>query len=119
MSADELLRRWNRVVDEVEHGYRASIADYANDLMKRDSVQQLIDAALPPGRAAQLEADARALDERFRQATRSSQLPVFLRPRSEHWWWWYRIPILLSDGLAQQLAEEGHRVDRSGKARRK
>jgi hypothetical protein len=99
---DYLLRRWTRIVAQVEEGYHGIFEEYLNDMDARRIISELLPIAGDEERA-RAEAVLPALDERFFKVT----VPVdscIWRAQAEanhgyrpaHDWWYYRLPIDVS-----------------------
>lgn len=98
-----LHKRWTKVVEEIESGYRGSIDDYTNDLTVRDLLDELLPSGAQTESSDQLMREIEPLDRRFEAATSPGErqlLRRFFRGASNAWWW-DRVPC--NGHLAENL----------------
>lgn len=105
LTLEEWIARWDSFVSYLEKGYdeRASVDDYVHELWKRDKLQEQLDA-LPVNDQAALRMRLNAIDERFKQITRTDcrdSLTRFFEHPGD--WWWYRLPQHLPEQMASML----------------
>jgi hypothetical protein len=97
----ELLGRWVTFVEEVEGGYKLSLADYTNDLALRDAIEQL-KSTLPNRLRSEISQVLEPWDHRFQFATKPSRMPVLAGDASAGPWWW-RIPKVTHGEMLENL----------------
>ncbi len=106
-----LIRKWARVVTEIEYFYDFGIEDYWNDLCVRDVLEEVAQAVSSEGRQA-LMSVLHSLDERFLQATYDIPEPLWKTEPWEQWgflphspegFWWYRVPKRAGEELTEWL----------------
>lgn len=103
---DDLVRRWDTFVGEVERGYAASIYDYTDDLSVRDLLAEIL-SAIPIASARALEDAVQKADATYRSATSICPRPLLPLPPGLHSWWWFRIPVHLSGELRDDFIAAG------------
>lgn len=102
-SFDSLLKRWSHFVVRVERGYYDNIYDYTNDLSGRDLLEEIA-AAVPLSLRDKLEPVIRSWDDRFCAATIPVEQPLLPDAgTSRPAWWWFRIPVVLTGRLRDDL----------------
>lgn len=100
----ELLGRWAKFVEEIEEGYKLSLADYTNDLALRDSIEKL-KSVLPNRLRGEIDQLLEPWDHRFQFATRQTRVPLLSGDASAGPWWW-RIPKVLQGELLENALSE-------------
>lgn len=100
----ELLHRWVKFVEEIEEGYKLSLADYTNDLALRDSIEKL-KSALPNRLRSEIGQLLEPWDHRFQFATKPTRVPLLPGDASSGTWWW-RIPKVLHGEMLENLLAE-------------
>jgi hypothetical protein len=106
LSIGEILGTWSAFVQEIERGYKLTIYDYANDLMTRDLLDEIIER-LPPRVRDELAADVEQWDDRYRLATRPWSVPILPGPDVAAIPRWKRIPRVLLAELRADLISDG------------
>lgn len=93
-----LLASWSGLVERLEEKgdeFDGCILEYINWLDIRDSLEEALCLAAPPGAIA-ARREIESLDLRYFDATRASNEPVASGARPSLWrprcWWWYRVP---------------------------
>jgi hypothetical protein len=84
------LRSWIATVAVVEVGYVGECEEYANELMSRDYLEELM--RLSPSSRPAIEEDLRIWDVRFRAATIEETEPHLPPTEGNAGWWQYRSP---------------------------
>jgi hypothetical protein len=100
----ELLGRWVKFVEEIEDGYKLSLADYTNELALRDSIEKL-KSALPNRLSSAIGHLLEPWDHRFQFATKPTRVPLLPGDASAGPWWW-RIPKVLRGEMLENLLAE-------------
>jgi hypothetical protein len=103
MSYSEHVRRWSRLASEVEEGYPLTLGDYANDLVLRDAIKELLDASSPAVREQRL-GELASIDHAFWAATQPARESAWLNTTDPERWWWFRIPRVLLEDMARDVA---------------
>ncbi|HEX5385726.1 MAG TPA: hypothetical protein VFW66_03385 [Gemmatimonadales bacterium] len=121
---DELVRRWEAIVDEVARGYDLTLDDYLNDMDLRERIARALtdDATDPPGaphhgrprsarRDERTESRLAGADARFHELTVPTG-PIWGAPVAAdeghdpaHQWWYFRRPANPGPELARDLAD--------------
>ena len=101
---EDLLRQWQRFVDEVETGYALGLDDFTQELALRDSLEEVVGKLSSPYREA-IEGWLKPLDQRYRFATREIGRPLLPVDSPRAFWWW-RVPTALKGELLAALVSE-------------
>lgn len=104
----DLIGRWNRIVDEVESGYRLGIYDYRNDLTIREIIARITEQ-MDERLQRKIATILAPLDERFIGASVIAPKPVFPGAFARHAeaWWYLRLPHKLEAELLEDAQREG------------
>jgi hypothetical protein len=101
----DALRSWIATVAIVEVGYVGEWEEYANELMARDYLHELV--RLSPSSREVVEEDLALWDERFRAATIEEAKPHLPPKEGEPGWWQYRSPREWRRPGTDELRERG------------
>ena len=102
---NDLIRRWNNFVSQVENEYKDSLYEYANDLSTRDIIERVLRES-PATVSSSLFGQVEPLDARFLRATREVNRPI-QQQHGQPSFWWYRVPAKPSPELHGDLQSEG------------
>jgi len=101
----ELLRRYERAVDDVESGYELGLDDYLNDLDARQLLEERRGEA-----SAEEAARIEAADRRLRATTQLRRRCLWgtASARRNGWtqeasWWYWSVPLDPGEDLAAEL----------------
>jgi hypothetical protein len=96
-----MVEAWRELVAHIEEGYDDIIEEYSNDLSVRDLLDELL-AVIPEGSVRSwVTKEIEQADQRYRDATREVDKPIF--GSGEMAWWWKRVPIVLVGELRRDL----------------
>jgi hypothetical protein len=101
----QLIQKWQRLIEEVEGGYNLSFYDYTHALEMRDLLEE-IGTAVPPRLQREIASVIEPLDNRFMQATVQSAEPVDSRLAEGSREWWFRIPSAAGSEFLRTLIDE-------------
>ena len=109
---DGLVAEWERVVSEVENGYRLGLDDYLNDLDGRQLLDEVL-AIAPLERRRAVAGRVEAADERMKRRVRRTPECLWGRrvADSEGWtpddnWWYFNLPRAPGPLLREDLEQE-------------
>jgi hypothetical protein len=83
---EELLKKWEIIVNKIESGYEMTIDDYTNDISNRETIEGILNSLTKKQKKY-----LTIIDKRFINSTRIIDKPL-LGKFSKSKFWWYRIP---------------------------
>jgi hypothetical protein len=104
----DLLRCWEKFVQEVEMGYELSIYDFLYDLSLRDLFEE-IKETVPLRLRQEIDEVLKPWDERYQLATEPSDRPLEVDIGDGAREWWFRVPKQAGADVERYLFERGFR----------
>jgi hypothetical protein len=96
-----MLGSWRQLVDKIDEGYDDIIEEYWNDLSVRELLEELLEVVAEGSVRSWVTKEIAETDDRYIDATREVQKPIF--GSGDMPWWWWRVPKKLTGELRHDL----------------